>query len=419
MLEKARHTAVPDIAKSKPGFYQNLVYKQLGKMKLGRLFLHLPDGEIVGFGNGEHDLRASVRVNDPEFFKRVVLFGDIGFGEAYTEGLWDTESVTDVVAWVLLNIEHAPGVSGSRVRSFSTNVLRFLNKIVHNGRANTMAGARKNISAHYDLSNDFFATFLDPTLTYSSAYFRTNDMTLEEAQAEKYDRLCRKLNLQHTDHVLEIGSGWGANAIHMARNYGCRVTSLTLSVEQQQLATQRIAAAGLSHRVKVLLQDYRTISGKFDKIVSIEMLEAVGHRYLKSYFRKCAQLLEKDGLLAVQVIICPDSRYHSLRKGVDWIQKHIFPGSLLPSVGAMNGAINATGDLTMIDLKEFGLHYAKTLRLWLLKFLENLSLVQGLGFDEAFIRKWIYYLCYCEAAFLMRNIGVIQVVYSRPNNTRI
>lgn len=419
MLEKARHTAIPDIAKSAPSFYQNLVYKRLAKMTLGSLFLHLPDGDTILFGNGGHDLRAHVRVNDPEFFKRIVLFGDIGFGEAYTDGMWDTESVTDVIAWVLLNIEYAPGISGSRVRSVSTNILRFFNRIVHNGRTNTLVGSRKNIAAHYDLSNDFFATFLDPTMTYSSAYFRTDEMELAEAQAEKYDRLCRKLNLQHTDHVLEIGSGWGGNAIHMARNYGCQVTSLTLSVEQQQLATQRIAEAGLSHRVKVLLQDYRTITGKFDKIVSIEMLEAVGHRYLQSYFLKCAQLLEKDGLLAVQVIICPDSRYDSLRKGVDWIQKHIFPGSLLPSVGAINAAVNATSDLTMIDLKEFGLHYARTLRLWLLKFQANLSRIEELGFDEAFIRKWVYYLCYCEAAFLTRNISVIQLIYSRPNNTRI
>lgn len=244
-------------------------------------------------------------------------------------------------------------------------------------------------------------------------------MKLEEAQTEKYDRLCRKLNLRHTDHVLEIGSGWGGNAIYMARNYGCRVTSVTLSVEQQKLATERIAEAGLSHRVEVVLQDYRTITGKFDKIVSIEMLEAVGHRYLKSYFRKCTELLEKEGILAVQVIVCPDSRYDSLRKGVDWIQKHIFPGSLLPSVGAINEAVNAAGDLTMIDLKELGLHYARTLRLWLAEFQANLPRVQALGFDSIFTRKWVYYLCYCEAAFLMRNISVIQVVYSRPNNRQI
>ena len=385
-------------------------------MPLGRLNLVLPGGEHLTFGDGQENLTATITVNDISLFKKVVLYGDIGFGEGYVEGLWETDSITNVIAWVLLNIENAPGVSGSKSQTVAVNVLRFFNKFSQNKRANTLTGSKKNISEHYDLNNDFFSVFLDKTMTYSSAIFNREGMDLEEAQIEKYDRLCRKLNLKHTDHVLEIGSGWGGNAIHMAQNYGCKVTSLTLSVEQQRFAMDRISEAGLSERVQVIVQDYRTISGTFDKIVSIEMLEAVGHQYLESYFKKCNSLLKKDGILAIQVIICPDSRYDSLRNGVDWIQKHIFPGSLLPSVGAINNAVNKTGDLSLVDLKEIGLHYAHTLKIWLDKFNEGLTQIKSLGFDETFIRKWTYYLCYCEAAFRMRNISVIQMIYTRPNN---
>jgi cyclopropane-fatty-acyl-phospholipid synthase len=405
------------LTSDKPGFYQKIICSQLAKMTIGRLSLYLPNGMCLQFGDGTGEVRASIKVKDLTLFKKVVLYGDIGFGEGYVEGLWETESVTNVIAWVLLNVENAPGVSGSNSKGLFVNTLRFFNELAQKKRNNTLAGSKRNISEHYDLNNDFFSIFLDQTMTYSSAIFKEKDMDLEEAQLEKYNRLCRKLNLKTSDHVLEIGSGWGGNAIFMAQRYGCRVTSLTLSVEQQKFATTRIAAAGLSDRVQVLVQDYRKVEGTFDKIVSIEMLEAVGHEFLEGYFKKCNDLLKKDGILAIQVIICPDSRYDSLRNGVDWIQKHIFPGSLLPSVGAINQAVNRTSELTLIDLKEMGLHYAKTLQLWLEKFNEGLAQVRNLGFDDLFIRKWTYYLCYCEAAFRMRNINVIQMVYSRPNNT--
>jgi len=317
---------------------------------------------------------------------------------------------------VLLNIDNAPGLSGSSVQTLSLNLLKIYNKLSHFKRANTVEGSRKNISAHYDLNNDFFASFLDPTMTYSSAYFYKDGLSLEEAQLAKYDRLCRQLHLKPTDHVLEIGSGWGGNAIYMAKTYGCRVTSLTISEEQHKLAVERVTAAGLSDRVSIELKDYRELEGTFDKIVSVEMLEAVGFNFMDVYFKKCHDLLKKNGILAIQVITSPDSRFDSLRKGVDWIQKHIFPGSLLPSVGAINKSINRTGDMTMVDLKDIGLDYAKTLKLWFDAFNANLSTVKSLGFDETFIRKWNYYLCYCEAAFEMRNINVMHLVYTRPNN---
>jgi cyclopropane-fatty-acyl-phospholipid synthase len=400
----------------KSNFYQDLVLKVLGKMERGNLYLTLTDGEQITIGNGENNIAASIVVNSDEFYKRIILFGDIGFGEAYVDGLWDTDNITNVIKWVLLNIENAPGISGSKIQTLSLNVLKVYNRLSHFKRANTIEGSRKNISEHYDLNNDFFASFLDPTMTYSAAYFYRDGLSLQEAQLAKYERLCRQLHLRATDHVLEIGSGWGGNAIYMAKTYGCRVTSLTISEEQHKLAVERVEAEGLGDRVNILLQDYRLMEGVFDKIVSVEMLEAVGHKFMDVYFTKCHQLLKKNGILALQVITSPDSRFESLKKGVDWIQKHIFPGSLLPSVGAINRSINRTGDLTMVDLKDIGLDYAKTLKLWYDSFNANLSKVKTLGFDDTFIRKWNYYLCYCEAAFAMRNINVMHLVYSRPNN---
>lgn len=403
------------IAAVKRSFYEKMILGLFEKMELGTLNVSMPSGEQIRIGNG-NGVSASIEIKDSDFFRRCVLYGDIGFGECYVDGLWDTDNITNVIEWFLLNVDNAPTVSGSSVQSFALNVLKVFNKIYHFKRANSVSGSRKNISEHYDLSNDFFATFLDPTMTYSSAYFREEAMTLHQAQTEKYDRLCRQLHLKPTDHVLEIGSGWGGNAIHIAKNYGCKVTTATISEEQYKLAKERIARENLSDKINVVLQDYRLLEGKFDKIVSIEMLEAVGAEFLDAYFKKCNELLAKNGILAIQVITCPDSRFESLRTGVDWIQKHIFPGSLLPSVAAINRSINNTGDLTLVDLKDIGLHYAKTLAMWRDRFNDNLTEVKKLGFDDHFIRKWNYYLSYCEGAFAMRNINVMQMVYARPNN---
>lgn len=405
------------ITQPKAGFYQKVILGLLSNMPLGRAVITLPENAEVVIGNGE-GIHCHIRVRNTDFFKRCVLYGDIGFGEAYVDGDWDTDNITHVIQWFLLNVEHAPTVSGSGVKSILLNLLKAFNKVYHLRRSNSLSGSRKNISEHYDLNNDFFALFLDPTMTYSSAYYSRNDMTLEEAQREKYDRLCRQLHLKPEDHVLEIGSGWGGNAIYMAKTYGCKVTTLTISEEQYKLAKERIANEGLEDKITIQVKDYRQMDGKFDKIVSIEMLEAVGAEYYDAYFRKCSDLLKKDGIFALQVITCPDSRFESLKNGVDWIQKHIFPGSLLPSVGAINRAVNSTSDLTLVDLKDIGLHYAHTLRVWYDNFNAHLDEVKQLGFDDYFIRKWNYYLCYCEAAFAMRNINVMQLVYTRPNNTR-
>jgi len=399
----------------KSGFYQDVVLKFLSRMDRGTLNLTLHDGETLFIGDGK-GISANITVKNEEFYKRCILFGDIGFGEAYVDGLWDTDNITNVIKWVLLNIENAPGVSGSKTQSIALNILKVFNKIYHFKRSNTLKGSRKNISEHYDLNNDFFASFLDPSMTYSSAYFYKDGLSLEEAQYAKYERLCRQLRLKATDHVLEIGSGWGSNAIYMARNYGCKVTSITISEEQWKLASKRVAEAGLEGRVEILLKDYRELEGSYDKIVSVEMLEAVGDKFLDTYFRQVNNLLKKEGIVAIQVITSPDSRYESLKNSVDWIQKHIFPGSLLPSVAAINNAINRTSDLTLVDLKDLGLHYATTLKIWFDQFNANLAKAKKLGFNDIFVRKWNYYLCYCEAAFAMRNINVMHLVYTRPNN---
>jgi cyclopropane-fatty-acyl-phospholipid synthase len=401
----------------KSNLYENIVLRHLARMDKGRLELELPDGSRLTIGDDPDIVKARIRICDEAFYLRCILYGDIGFGEAYVDGLWDTNDITAVISWAILNVENAPGISGNKTQTLVMNILKWWNKCSYFKRANTLKGSRKNIAEHYDLSNDFFRLFLDETMTYSSAYFRRDGMTLEEAQLAKYERLCEQLRLSPADHVLEIGSGWGANAVYIAKRYGCRVTSVTISAEQYQLATERVKKEGLENLVEIRLQDYRKLSGKYDKIVSVEMLEAVGHRYLDTYFSKCHELLKWDGVLALQVITCPDSRYESLRKGVDWIQKHIFPGSLLPSVSAINAAVNRAGEMTLVDLKDLGLHYAATLKIWFLHFNSRLEQAKAMGFDERFIRKWNYYLCYCEAAFRMRNIHVMQLVYTRPNNT--
>lgn len=399
-----------------PSFYERLVIDMLSKMDKGRLDVTLPNGRCVSLGSGEGNIRAEMSINDNDFFRRCVLYGDVGFGESYSEGIWNTPSITNVVKWFLVNIDSAPNLSGSDAKTAVLGALRMFNKIYHARRSNTVSKAKKNISEHYDLSNEFFSLWLDSTMTYSSAYFKDAAMSLEEAQKEKYDRLSKIMRLKPEHHVLEIGSGWGANAIHMASNYGCKVTSITISEEQQKLATERVKAAGLSDRVQIILEDYRIIKGKYDRIVSIEMLEAVGAQFYDNYFRQVHRLLKQDGLVALQVITCPDSRFEELRRGVDWIQKHIFPGSLLPSIGAMNKAINNTGDLTLIDLKDLGQHYARTLAIWRENFNRAKEEIEKIGFDDSFQRKWNYYLSYCEAAFAMRNINVMQLLYSRPNN---
>ena len=402
-----------------PRFYQSIFDKVLSSLPAGRMRMVLPTGEEVLYGLKSPGPEATIRVINTAFFKKCILYGDVGLGESYVDGDWDTDDIVKVLSWFLINMDKAPEVSRSKRRLPLTNMLLFINRLRHKLRFNNISGAKRNIHDHYDLGNDFFKIFLDRSMAYSCGYFTSPDQTLESAQTEKFDLLCRKLQLNSSDHLLEIGGGWGGFAVHAARNYGCRVTSITISQEQLKYAQERAAAEGLSNQVEFLLTDYRKVTGKFDKIVSIEMLEAVGHEYFNSYFRKCHELLKKDGLLAIQVITCPDSRYDSHRENVDWMQKHIFPGGLLPSIGIMNKAINATGDLQLHNLEEMGMHYVRTLSAWRENFNHKLEEVLRQGFNEQFIRKWNYYLTSCEAAFRTRNITVVQAVFTRPNNLSI
>ena len=412
-------------------FFRRAVLRSFADMTRGHLRIELPGGGVHEIGTHADGLapklplaipaNAYIRVLRETFFKKCALAGDIGFAESFIDGDWETPNLTAVIAWFLLNVEDAPSLSGSakkQARIFALNALRFTNRLGHLLRPNTRSTARRNIAKHYDLSNDFFALFLDPSLMYSAARWPAHapSLSLEEAQREKNDALCRQLRLTASDHVLEIGTGWGGWSLHAARTYGCRITTVTISQQQFELATQRVAAAGLADRISVELRDYRDLSGSFDKIVSIEMMEALGHRYLPEFCAVVNRLLKPDGLLALQFITCPDARYAEFRRGVDFIQKHIFPGSLLLSLNRVNDQLARAGGFVQHRVEDFGHDYARTLQIWHRNFVDRLDAVRALGFDDRFIRKWTYYLGYCEAAFAMRNISVVHTLHTRANN---
>ena len=410
--------ASPRSAASAP-LHERLVLAAFSKMQRGHLRIHLPDGRLWEVGSPLASPRAVIRVQHSDFFKKCTLFGDVGFGESYVDGDWETDSIESVIRWFIGNVDNSPGLSGSRAKTLFLNLFKVLNRLEHGKRRNSLRMSRLNISEHYDLGNDFYELWLDPTMTYSSALFEQSGQSLESAQTAKYEALCQGVQLQPGDRVLEIGSGWGGFCSHAARHHGCRVTAITLSQRQLEYVRHRIHREGLEAHVEVLLCDYRNMEGRFDKIVSIEMMEALGDRYLEIFCSKLHALLTPEGLVGLQYITVPDSRHAQLRQGVDWIQKHIFPGSLLLSVGRVNEAVNRTGDLFLHQLRDLGASYAKTLRLWWENFNAKQDDVLKLGFDRRFLRKWNYYLQYCEAAFASRNISVVQAIYTRPNNPRL
>jgi cyclopropane-fatty-acyl-phospholipid synthase len=398
------------------GWYQTLVLQALGRMTLGHLHMTLPCGGTFVVGTPGAELAAVVRVRHADFFKKCVLFGDVGFGESYMDGDWDTDSLERVIAWAVTNLETNPAFASAPGRLPLLNFLQSINRFKHWLRPNSVETSRRNISDHYDLGNGFYRLWLDPTMTYSSAYFTNSGQSLEEAQRAKYEALCRKVKLKAGDHLLEIGSGWGGFSVHAAKNYGCRITTVTISEEQYRYAKERFQREGVADRVEILLKDYRAVEGQFDKVVSIEMMEAIGDRYLEVYCAKLHEVLKPEGLVGLQYITVPDCRHADLRRGVDFIQKHIFPGSLLLSIGRVNEAMNRTGTLFLHGLEDIGSSYARTLHLWWETFNLRVEEVRAQGFDERFVRKWNYYLQYCEAAFATRNISVVQAVYTRPHN---
>jgi cyclopropane-fatty-acyl-phospholipid synthase len=347
-------------------------------------------------------------VHDPRFHAAVAFGGAVGAGEAYAEGWWTTDDLTGLVRLMLRNREALDGLESGGAR-----LSQAVRRLAHALNANTRSGSRRNIGAHYDLSNEFFRLFLDDTLTYSCGLFERPDASLRDASVAKYARIASLLDLQPSDHVVEIGTGWGGFAIHAASQHGCRVTTTTISTAQFDLATQRIAEAGLADRVTVVQQDYRDLRGQYDKLASIEMIEAVGHEHYQAFFAQCAALLAPHGLAAIQAITIADERYESARREVDFIKRYIFPGSCIPSRAVMRGAVAAT-DLALVQDDEIGLHYAETLRRWRDNMRASHDRIADLGFDDRFQRLWEYYFCYCEGGFLERAIGTTQLLFAKP-----
>ncbi len=395
---------------------QTLVLGQFAKMTRGSLSITLPDNRHLTIGTAGEQPAASIRITSAAFFERCVLFGAIGFAEAFIDSLWETDDLTAVIVWFIENGEDSTVFETSKQKSKLLNVLNFYNRLVHRRKGNTLAGSRENIRDHYDLGNEFFKLFLDETMTYSSAMFEDSEQPLEAAQIRKYDELCKKLHLRATDQVLEIGSGWGHFAVHAATRYGCKITTITLSDEQFKYVTELVEKMNLTDQVTVLLKDFRLMEGKFDKIASIEMVEALGDPFIDIFFQKCSELLTANGLLGIQMICSADCRYNQMKDGVDFIQKHIFPGGQLLSVARTVTATRNTSNLQLYQLQDFAESYARTLTIWREKFNARLDEVRALGFDERFIRKWNYYFCYCEAAFRTRECSVVQAIYTRPNN---
>ena len=367
------------------------------------------------FGNPCAELPEPVliHVHDARLYGDVAFGGSVGAGEAYMRGYWTTAQLVDVVRLFVLNADVLDGLEVGLARF--TNPLR---KAVHALRRNSRAGSRRNIAAHYDLGNEFFRQFLDETLMYSAATFEHEGQSLYDAQVARLDRICRKLDLKPTDHLLEIGTGWGGLALHAARHFGCRVTTTTISREQWSLAGERVREAGLEDRIDVLCQDYRDLGGQYDKLVSIEMIEAIGHQYYDTYFGRCAALLKPHGAMLLQSITIADQRYERARRSVDFIQRYIFPGSCIPSVAALTASLARASDLRVFDMDDIGPHYATTLAHWRQRFRANLPRIRALGYDETFIRMWEYYLCYCEGGFLERVIGDVQMLLVKPANRR-
>ncbi len=394
-----------------PGLVARLAKRRalaaLPTLSAGRLTVHLPDGSAHRGGHSSSSLHATMWVDDEQFFGDFARYGDIGFGESYMAGHFRTDDLVSLLEIGIRNEAALPQVT------WLTRMLNLGNDLQHRLRRNTRAGSRRNIHAHYDLSNELFTLFLDPEMVYSSAYYAQDEHTLEQAQQAKFRRLAEAVGLHAGAHVLEIGCGWGGFALFAARTYGCRVTGITVSQEQFDLASARVRQSGLQDRIDIRLCDYRDVSGTYSHIVSIEMLEAVGREHWPTFFTVCHARLAPGGALAIQTIGMPDHRFEVYARHADWIQKYIFPGGLLPSVGQLLAASAAGTPLTLRWMDDIAPHYARTLRDWRLRFLTRLDDVKALGFDDRFIRMWEFYMASCEAMFATRQISTLQLVMAR------
>lgn len=385
---------------------RRLVHTRLDRIAEGRLTLR-ESHRIAEFGSGR-DPSAEITVHDPSLYRATALGGHLGAAETYVRGKWDTEDLTELARLFLRNRSVLDGLDEGLARIGTP-----LRRLGHWLRRNTRSGSRRNIRAHYDLGNDFFAAFLDDTMTYSCGIFPSPQTSLREASIEKYDRICRKLQLERGDHIVEIGGGWGGFAIYAASTYGCQVTTTTISQAQRRFAAERVTRAGLANRIDVVGLDYRDLRGTYDKLVSIEMIEAVGHQFFEEFFAKCATLLAPHGLAAIQAIVIQDRFYESTRDGVDFIKQHIFPGSCLPSISALAKAAAPT-DLRLVHLEEIGPHYAITLRHWRQAFHAAWPQLRSMGYAEEMRRLWHFYFCYCEAGFDEGTLGDVQLLWAKP-----
>ncbi|MFZ5723158.1 MAG: class I SAM-dependent methyltransferase [Pseudomonadota bacterium] len=384
--------------------------RTLSGLQAGRLTLRESDGEET-FGSAAQrpDLHGVVEVRHPNLWLDLLARGALGAGEAWMKGYWTSPDPVNVVRVFCANLGTLEALDGPLARAARPALrgLHWLNR-------NTETQARRNIAAHYDLGNDLFALFLDPSLMYSAAIYPQAESTLDEAAVHKLDTVCRKLALGPDDHLLEIGTGWGGLAIHAAKHYGCRVTTTTISPAQYEAAVGRAQEAGVAGRIEFLRADYRDLTGRYDKLVSIEMIEAVGHQYLDTYFRRLSSLLKPDGLALIQAITIDDRRYDRALKSVDFIQRYIFPGGFLPSVSVLADRVARCTDLGIVHYEDIGLHYARTLQHWRERFLSRLDRVRALGYDDTFVRMWDYYLAYCEGGFRERVIGTGQLLMAKP-----
>ena len=392
-------------------FAKNQVLARLARLQIGQLTI-IENGQQTVFGS-DKSLSATVTVHDAHFYGEMAFGGSIGAGEAYMLGYWGADNLTKVIRIMAAN----QGVMDALEGGYQWASKPFL-KALHWLNRNTTDGSRKNIAAHYDLGNDFFKLWLDPTMMYSSAIFSPSDCSLQAASNKKLQVICDKLDLKPTDHVVEIGTGWGGFAIYAAKNYGCKVTTTTISQQQFDEAVLRVNAEKLADKITFLLNDYRDLQGKFDKLVSIEMIEAVGHQFYDVYFKKCASLLKPNGIALIQAITIADQRFESAKNSVDFIQRYIFPGSNIPSITAMLTSITKVSDLKIYDLEDIGPHYATTLRIWRENFFANIDAVRSLGYSEEFINMWEFYLCYCEGGFAERALGDVHLLLVKPENRR-
>ncbi|WP_148570807.1 SAM-dependent methyltransferase [Aliarcobacter cryaerophilus] len=385
------------------------------KIKIGTLEVIFKDKKTKLYGEKKLEDKITLEIYNNRFFIKTVLYGDIGFAESFIDRDFETSNLTKLIELALLNAKYL-GTTSENEKNKLINLMPFFNRFKHSLRRNSKTNARKNISAHYDLSNDFYKLMLDKTMMYSSAVFENKDQDLYDAQKNKLEKLSSKLNLKDGSKVLEIGSGWGAMAIHLAKDKKCDVTTVTLSVEQKKLCEERFKKEGVEDKIDILLKDYRDLKGEFDAIIAVEMFEAVGREYFHIFFKKCQELLKPSGVLVLQVITIPDQRYKAYSKGSDFIQKYIFPGGHLPSILKILETTSKHTRLNLNHLEEFTEDYAKTLNIWHENFENHLDEVKKLGFDDYFIRMWKIYLNYCEAGFLTRNINLHQLVFTRDQN---